>query len=314
MKRAKAFIGAIVANYGKDNTAQLAGSLAFFTALAMAPLLIIMTAIAGFIFGTEAAQQELVGRAREVAGPEAAEIVKTALENAAEPGAGIIALLIGVAGLLFGASNIFVQLQLALNRIWGVAANPDQALRATIGRRLSALLYVVGAGLVLIALLLVGALMSTLRTALADSLPGAGALWTVIDAGVSLALYTVIFAMIFKILPRAEIAWHDVWLGALVTAVLFTVGKFLLSWYLGGGTMASVYGAAGSLLVVLIWIYYTSQILFFGAQFTQVYARVRGRGIKPQGDAVLLHEAEQRQRADIDKQVGIARGGTGNAA
>jgi membrane protein len=308
VKRTRAFIQAILACWGKDNATQLAAAVAFFAALSLAPLVIIAVAIAGFVFGEETARAELVAQAQEVIGSAGAEVIGTVLEQGADPGQGMLALVIGIGGLFFTASNIFVQLQTAFNRIWDVAPSPKSGVRSAIIKRVSALLKVIGAGLLFVTILLLGAAASMLRTLFSEQFPGTPLVWSSVDFVLSVALFTLIFALIFKVIPQVAIRWHDVWLGALVTSLLFTIGKTLLALYLGGNALENMYGAAGSLLVLLIWIFYTTQVVFVGAQFTQVYARVRGHDIRPADGAVPLAEAQRVQHEKIDEQIALARG------
>jgi membrane protein len=303
------FFKAILTKWQKDNVTQLAASLAFFAVLALAPLVIVVTAVVGFIYGDAAAQAELVNRAEDLVGPEAADVIGSIVENAAEPGAGgILATVFGLAVALFAASNIFVQLQNALNQIWDVASDPRAGLMRTVKDRLFAFALVLGIGLLLLASLVLSTVLSTLQATAADVLPGGGLVWRLVEFGASLLLFTLIFAVIFKIIPSAKVHWHDVWLGAAVTAVLFTIGRILMGIYLGSGAIASAYGAAASMMVLLIWIFYSTQILFFGAEFTQVYSKARGESIPPEDYAVTLPQAERYKRNEIKKQIAKVRG------
>lgn len=293
MKRWVSLFKAVFAKWGSDNATQLAAALAFFTILSLAPLLLITVAILGLFFGQGEAQQQIVTQAQELMGNAGAEVVASILENAANPGSGILALIIGFGVLLFAASNIFLQLQMALNRIWDVANDPKRGFMGMIKDRLHAFLLVLGVGLLFLASFVARAALSTVQSAFEGVLPGSDFLWAAIDFVVTVGIFTVIFAVIFKVVPSAEVKWHDVWVGAAVTAVLFAIGRALLGWYLGRGTIQSSYGAAGSFIALLIWIFYSTQIMFFGAEFTQVYSRVRGKSISP--DDTAIPEAEERK-------------------
>ncbi|MDQ3459900.1 MAG: YihY/virulence factor BrkB family protein [Deinococcota bacterium] len=302
MKKALEFLKAIITKWGKDNATRLAASLAFFTVLSLAPLVIVLMAVVGLFFGEGQAQQQLVNQASEVLGPGGAEMIGTIAENAADQGAGL-AFAFGLIVALIGASNVFVQLQNSLNEIWDVAADPRAGVMHTVKNRLFAFAIVLAIGL----LILASVVLSTVLTGLQATLPG-GWVWRVVEIAVSLALFMGIFALIFKVIPEAKIHWRDVWLGAFVTAVLFTIGRIAMGIYLGGGGVTSVYGAAGSLVALLIWVFYSAQILFFGAEFTQVYSKVRGENILPDKDAVNIPAEQRYKRNLIKEQIAAARG------
>jgi membrane protein len=303
-KRVKAFIQALILKFSEDRVTQKAASLAFFTALSLAPLLIIVTYVAGFIFGEATARAGLVSQARATVGHEGAEIIQMVLENAADPGGGgVIALVLGIGGLLFGASNIFVQLRQTLDSIWGITTDPDRGMKAMIATRLFALLNVLGAGVLLMLLLILAIGLSGLQALLPVILTDNPVVVWIINILVSLAFYTLLFAFVFKVIPRAEVPWKDVWLGAIATAVLFTIGTNLMRIYLSESAGASVYGAAGSLLVLLLWIFYSSQILLMGAEITQLTSRVRGAGIQPADGTIPLVEAREHAEQKIEENV-----------
>lgn len=302
MKKALEFLKAIFTKWGKDNATRLAASLSFFTVLSLAPLVIVLMALIGLVYGEGQAQQQLVSQAREVLGEGGAEMIGTIAENAADQGAGL-AFAFGLVIALIGASNVFVQLQNSLNEIWDVAADPRAGFMHTIKNRLFAFAIVLGVGL----LLLASVVLSTVLTGLQDSLPG-GWVWRIVEVAVSLAVFTGVFAVIFRVIPEARIHWHDVWLGAFITAVLFTIGRILMGIYLGGGGATSVYGAAGSLVALLIWVFYSAQILFFGAEFTQVYSKVRGENILPEENAVNIPAEQRYKRNLIKQQIAAVRG------
>ncbi|HEY9878603.1 MAG TPA: YihY/virulence factor BrkB family protein [Leptolyngbyaceae cyanobacterium] len=270
----------------QDKASRLAAALAYYTVFSLAPLLILVIAIAGSIFGTESARDQLTGQIQGLVGPSGAEVVTSALENASQPGAnqGAIASTVSIALLIFGASGVFVQLQDSLNTIWNVEPKPGQGIGYFIQKRLLSFSMILVIGF----LLLVSLVVSTALAALSGFLDHwlAGLSW-LINFAISISLVTLLFAAIFKYLPDAKIRWKDVIVGALITALLFNLGKYLLGLYLGNSSFASTYGAAGSLVVLLAWIYYSAQILFFGAEFTQVYARRFGSRIVPDKHAVV---------------------------
>lgn len=302
MKKALEFLKAIITKWGKDNATRLAASLAFFAVLSLAPLVIVLMAVIGLFYGEGTAQAQLVSQAREILGPGGAEMIGTIAENAADQGAGL-AFIFGLVFALVGASNVFVQLQNSLNEIWDVAADPRAGFMHTLKNRLFAFAIVLGIGL----LILASVVLSTVLTGLQDALPG-GWIWRVVEIGVSLGIFTLLFAVIFRVIPEARIHWHDVWLGAFVTAVLFTIGRILMGIYLGGGGVTSVYGAAGALVALLIWVFYSAQILFFGAEFTQVYSKVRGENILPERGAVNIPAEQRYKRNEIKKHIAAVRG------
>lgn len=282
--------------WNDDKASRLAAALAYYTMLSLAPLLVIMVSVAGFVFGEQAARGAISDQISGMVGPSAADLIENAIAQAGNTGAGIIATIIGIITLFMGASGVFAQLQDALNTIWEVQPKPGLGVRATIEKRVTSLTMVLGIGFLLLVSLVISTALSALGNYMSGLLPGADLLWQVINFIVSFGVITLLFAMIYKFLPDVEIAWRDVWIGAAVTALLFTIGKFLLSWYIGSSSIGSVYGAAGSLAILLVWIYYSGLILFFGAEFTQVYAREYGSRIVPDEDAVPLTEAARARQ------------------
>jgi membrane protein len=277
--------------WSEDKASRLAASLAYYTAFSIAPLVILTIAIAGFFFGEEAVSGQLNAQLTGTLGQQGADAV-TGMVAAAnqQEAAGIVATIIGIATLLFGASGVFVGLQDALNTIWGVAPRPDLGIWTTIRQRFLSFGMILVIGFVLLVSLVVSAALGAVTGAVdqAISSPLLGYVWSAVNFVVSFGVITLLFALIYKVLPDATVAWGDVWIGAGVTALLFTIGKALLSLYLGNAAVASSYGAAGSLIVLLLWVYYSAQILFFGAEFTQVYAKRFGSQIKPTENAVPL--------------------------
>jgi membrane protein len=202
----------------------------------------------------------------------------------------ILATLLGGLALAFGATGVFIQLQDALNTIWKVAPNPDKGLVHTVRSRILSLAMIVVIGFLLLISLVISAALQALHTYFSTLLPGLDLLWQLVNVVVSIIVISFLFAAVFKILPDAKIKWSDVWVGALATALLFSIGKYLIGLYLGQSSAASLYGAAGSLVLILLWVYYSSLIVFFGAEFTQIYARRSGSNIQPDTDAVVLDE------------------------
>lgn len=287
-------------DWQEDKAARLAAALAYYTAFSIAPLLLIAIAIAGAVFGEEAARGQIVAQLQGLLGPEAAQAVETGIENAGQTGAGLISTVIGVGALIWSATNLFAQLQDALNTIWEVRPNPEAGIMAQARQRLLSMTMVLGIGFLLLVSLVLSAALSAIGVFFGGLLPGAETLWRLVDFIVSYLVITLLFAAIFKVLPDAIIQWRDVWIGAAATALLFVIGKLLIGLYLGNAAVGSTYGAAGSLLVVLVWVYFSAQILFFGAEFTQVYARRHGSRIVPDANAVPLTE-EARAQAGIPR-------------
>ena len=270
----------------EDGALDLGAALAYYTIFSLAPLLLIVIAVAGLVWGREAVQGQLVGQLQGVVGPQGSQAIQTMIANAGQHGSGVIATIIGVATILFGATGVFVQLQSAMDRVWNVEPRPGGGVWSFVRTRLLSFGMVLGIGFLLLVSLVVATAVSAIGTWVTGMVPGAKVLIEVLTFLVSFGIVTLLFAMIFKILPDVKIAWRDVWIGAVVTALLFTVGKFLIGLYLARSSVASTYGAAGSLVVLLLWIYYSSQILFLGAEFTEVYATRYGSRIEPSKHAV----------------------------
>lgn len=277
--------------WAEDKVSLLAAGLAYYTLFSLAPLLLIVIGAFGFFVGEAALQSSLLQEIRAQAGPQVADAVRSILENASAREGGLIPTLVGIVTLVIGATTVLAQLQNALNVIWEV--KPDPAGSA-IGRLLFVRVLSLGMLLVIGFLLLVSLLLSAALSTVWDNLPGVAALWPVVDFALSLAMITVLFALIFKYIPDARIAWRDVWVGAAFSAALFSIGKFGLSLYVSQAGIASSYGAAGSVVVLLLWVYYSAQVLLLGGEFTQVYARRRGQRLEPAEHAVRTGDAYER--------------------
>jgi membrane protein len=261
-----------------DNVPRLGASLAYYTLFALSPILLVATAIAGLVFGAEAVRGEIVGQIQGLVGRQGAEAVQSMLENAAKPSASIPATVIGLVTLFLGATGAFLELQTALNAIWRVKPRPGASVRDFLVQRLISFGLVVGVGFLLLVSLLVSAALAALNRYLGQLLPALTAIWEAGNVLVSLFVITLLFAMVYKILPDVRLGWRDVWTGALVTAGLFSVGKQVIGLYLGTSSVASSYGAAGSVVVLLIWVYYSAQVVLLGAEFTRFYVeRFRGQ-------------------------------------
>jgi membrane protein len=265
-----------VQEWQKDNCLRLGAALSFYTLLSLAPLLVVTIALVALVFGERMAHGEVMGRVEALLGADTARTVREMVERASEPRSGVLATLIGLAMSALGASGLFGQLQQALNDIWDVRVETRGGLRGMLRKRASSFSMLLLIGFLLMVSLGAGAALTALSERIADLFPGAAAASRGADVLISLLVTSGLFALLFKVLPDLAIHWSDVAVGAVFTAVLFSVGRLGIAYYLGRSTGTSVYGAAGSLVALLMWVYYSSQLLFFGAEFTQVYARRYG--------------------------------------
>jgi len=290
-----------------DKAPRLGAALAYYTVFSLAPLLIVAIAIAGFVFGEQAARGEIITQLQELVGEPTASAIAELLKNTQQTGASSWAAVIGFAILFFGATGLFVQLQDALNTIWKVAPKPGRPVLSMARDRLVSFVLVLGTAFLMLLLLVVSAALAALSKFLGpDALPGGTHFWQVLNAVISFGSCTLLFGMLYKILPDARIAWRDVWVGAAVTALLFTAGKYLLGLYLGWSSTPSTFGVAASLVVILLWVYYSAQILLFGAEFTRVYANRYGSRVEPTENAIAL-SPEQLAREGIPRPVDLAK-------
>ncbi|MDQ6759887.1 MAG: YihY/virulence factor BrkB family protein [Acidobacteriota bacterium] len=254
---------------------RMGASLAYYTVLSLAPLLLVVIAVASFAFGHEAAQGALVGQVQNLVGSEGAQAIQSIIQHAAEKKTtGTFASIAGFLLLLFGASSVAIELRSAMNKIW--AAKEEEGVSGFIKQRSYAIAIVLGAGFLLLVSLVVSAGLAGIGKFVGGVLPFPAWVAEVANVLISIIVITGIFAVLFKFLPSASIRWHDVWVGAIFTAVLFTLGKTLIGIYLGKASIGSSYGAAGSLILILVWIYYSAQIFFMGAEFTRIYAGEHG--------------------------------------
>jgi membrane protein len=284
------------AEWTEDKVSRLAAALAYFTIFSIAPLLIITISVAAIFFGEEAAQGQIVGQIQGLMGQEGAAAIESMIANANQMEGGVIASLIGIVMLLIGASGVFGQLQDALNTIWEVAPKPGQGITNFVRSRFLSFGMVLVIAFLLLVSLVLSAVIVGISSYVTGVIPGLGVVAEGINFIVSFGVITLLFALIYRVLPDVEIAWGDVWIGAAFTAFLFTIGRTLIGLYLGNAAVGSAYGAAGSLVVVLIWIFYSAQILLFGAEFTQVYARRYGSHIRPASFAVPLSDEDRVQQ------------------
>lgn len=298
------FAKTVVMQWLEDQPFQLASSLSYYTLFSLAPLLIIAIAVAGLVFGREAAQNQVVETLRGMIGQDSARAIQDMIQNASnQPKTGVVSAVVGIVALLFGAGGVVGQLQTSLDTIWGVAPKTGQGLWGFIRTRFLTFAMVLAIGFLLLVSLAITALVAGLSQVMGSLLGGAKIIAHILEFVVSFGLTTVLFAMIYKFLPDVKIQWKDVWVGAALTAILFTIGKFLIGLYLGTSGVTSTFGAAGSLITVLLWVYYSSLIFFLGAEFTQVYATHYGSGVVPAKNAQSIASAtEQRQTPPPEKR------------
>ena len=253
----------------------MGAALAYYAIFSIGPLLLVVIAIVGLVLGPQAAQGQIMGAISGQVGSSSASVIQDAIKNAGKPAAGIIAGIIGLVTLLLAASGIFGQLQDALNTIWKVEPKKTGILQ-TIADKFLLFLMILGCAVLLLASFVASSSLAVVGRFVGSNIPGGPILWQGVNLLVSMGVTTLLFALIYKVLPATKIEWKDVWVGAALTAVLFIIGQLLLSFYLGFTNVGSPYGVAGSLVVLLVWIYYSAQIFFFGAEFTYAYAKNQG--------------------------------------
>ena len=291
-----AILSATVGDWYEDRAPRLGAALAYYTVFALAPTIVLVIAVAALVLGHEAAQGEILRQIEGLVGEQGAKAVESMIKTARDPGASSKAIGLGLVTLIFGLWGVFGELQDALNTIWGVTPKAGRGVLDMIRQRFWSFALVVGTGFLLLVSLAISTWISILTKYFWYLLPLPGPALEAVNVVVSFGVITVLFALTFKLLPDVDIAWRDVWLGAAVTALLFTVGKLVIGLYLGKSGVATAFGAAGSLVVILVWVYYSAQILYFGAEFTKVWTRRRGSGFTPAETAVpVTAEARAEQ-------------------
>lgn len=295
-KEIKPLIRQTFADWSEDKASRLAAALAYYTIFSIPPLLIIVIAIAAQVFERSLVQQQIVSQITGLVGQTGAEAIEAILENASEPEDSLLAATVSIITLLLGASGVFGQLHDALNTIWEVQPKPGRGLLGTLKDRFFSFTMVLGVGFLLLVSLIVSTLLQAFNELVSAALPSFLFVAQILNFLVSFSVITVLFALIYKVVPDVKVAWRDVAVGSLVTAFLFTVGKWAIGLYLGNSAPGSTYGAAGSLIVLLLWVYYSAQILFLGAEFTQVYANKYGSRIVADETAVSLTPAARAQQ------------------
>jgi membrane protein len=288
--------------FNADNGIKLSAALAYYTIFSIPPLLIIIITVCGFVFGKEAIQGHVYSQIAGLVGSDAALQIQDAIKNTAISKDSKVASIIGVIVLIIGATGVFSEIQDSINIIWGIKPKPKRGLIKMLINRLLSFSMVIGIGFILLVSLLVNALVELLNTRLQHFFPQMTVyLFYIINIIIIFAVISLLFATIFKILPDGKIKWRDVMTGSFFTAFLFMIGKLAIGYYLGKSNIAGVYGAAGSVIIILVWVYYSSIILYFGAEFTQVYANLYGHSILLNDYAVFVEKVE------VEKEVYLKR-------
>lgn len=276
-----------VVKWYADNPGQRGAALAFYALFAIAPLLIIAVAISGSVFGIHATENQIVDALRDIVGQEVAAALQGTIRSASRSQAGGLSAIIGIVTLLLGAVGVLGELQNTLNAIWHAQPEPGRRLLSWVRGQLITLLMVLGVGFFLLLSLIISMGTATLTQSITARAPRTAAFWQWTDIFISFVMVMLMFAVTYKIVPTVRIAWRDAWVGAIVTSALFTLGKWLVGWYLIYSSIGSAYGAAGSIIVILLWIYYCAQVCLFGAEFTWVHAHHYGLGISPKKGAMV---------------------------
>lgn len=285
-----------------DKGFKMSAALSYYAAFSLGPLLIIVISIAGFIFGEEAARGELAGQMEGLMGHEGAELMQTVINGAANTSTGIISTILSIVFLVLGSVAVFLELQESLNIIWGVEQKPGRALKNLIKNRINSFSMVIATGFLLAVSLLINSLISLMYNFLGKMFDSYLPLLDILNIVSSFVVVTILFAMIFKYLPDIIISWKYVWLGAVITSTLFSIGKYLIGLYLGNSSYSSTYGAAASFVILFIWIYYSGIILFFGAEFTQVLRRKYGKfELKADSDGILIPKVSELIKSSYKK-------------
>jgi len=289
-------------NFFQDDSFSDASSIAFYTIFSLPAILIISLSVGATVYERDVVQEELINQVGRMIGKESASDIEQILVNAALDSRGTFAKIVGIATLIFSATTVFISLQTSLNKIWGIKPKPERGIVKYIIDRLLSLAMVISIGFLLLVSLVMDTALMVIQNSLSEVLAGRTLyLVTAMNIAVSLALITLVFAILFKVLPDARIKWKDVWIGSLVTTVLFAAGKYLIGFYLGNSSVNSAYGAAGSLVIILIWVYYSTVIFLFGAELTSVYAEKLGRDIQPYHNAVKVQLVEVEKEPDTGK-------------
>jgi membrane protein len=270
------------AGWWNDNLSRLGASLAYYTLFAIAPVLVVAIGVAGLAFGPDAVRGQIVHQVDDLIGLEGGRAVQALLQGASNRSAGVLATVIGSITFLLTATGAFLELQYALNTIWRVAPKASAGIREFLMQRLISFGLVVAIGFLLMVSLAVSAALAAFSGWLNASAPGMAVLWMAVNLLISIGVTTLLFALLYKVLPDVELGWSDVWIGALITSVLFAIGKTIIGLYIGRSSTASSYGAAGSVMILLLWVYYSSQVVLLGAEMTRAFTAARKGAPRPE--------------------------------
>ena len=296
MKNNVGLLKQTVEEFSKDNVMKLSASLSYFTIFSIAPMLFLIISFAGAFYGQEAVQGRLFGQLQQLVGSSAAEQIQHMIASTALKDDTTFGTITGIVVLLFGATGVFTEMQDSINFIWSIRAKPKKGWLKLIINRLISFSLVVSLGFLMIVSLVINAVMDALSDQLMRVFSdGTFYLMYVLNITIIFVIISFFFMVIYKVLPDAQISWKDSWRGAMFTAVLFLAGKFLIGYFIGNSKTSAAYGAAASLVILLLWVYYTSVILYFGAEFTKVYALRRGCGIQPHSNAVYILKEEKKE-------------------
>ena len=295
--------------WSEDKASRLAAALAYYTVFSIPPLLVVAIGIAALFTDRATVENQLVGQAGSLMGSQGAEAIETILDSAESPGRSeLLPTIVGVVLLFFGASGVFTQLQDAMNTIWNVEADPDRGIWGAIKDRFFSFTMVLVIGFILLVSLMLSTLLTTFGDFAGHLVSDADVLLGIVNFIFSLVVITILFGLMFKTIPDVDITWRDVGIGALLTAILFKIGEYALGIYFDRSDPTSAFGAAGSVILLLLWVYYSVQILFLGAEFTQVYATEYGSGIRPEkGAVVLTEEAKAKQGMPSKEKVELEK-------
>ncbi len=297
-KAAWSFLMKVFSEWSADSAFIWSAALAYYTLFSLAPMLLIAIAIAGLAFGHEAAQGQIMSQMQNLVSTDGAKAIQEILQSANKPKAGIISTVLGSVVLLWGASAVFSTLQQALHTMFNIRVKANAGIWGFVRSRFLSIGMVIGIGFIMLASLVVSAGLSSLWDYLGALTSFPKAIFPIMDVILSVGVITLLIALIFKFLPEAIIRWRDVWIGSVITAVLFTIGKWAIGIYLGKSDMASAYGSLGSVVVLIVWVNYSALILFLGAEFTQVYANLHGPGVLPN---------QRSEKSDPDRSVSAVR-------
>ncbi|HWA05947.1 MAG TPA: YihY/virulence factor BrkB family protein [Ignavibacteria bacterium] len=295
-----------------DKGFKMAAALSYYSAFSLGPLLIIVIAIAGFFFGEDAAKGQIFSELKNLVGPDGAIMIETILKGAASKSAGIFAAVVSIILLVLGSIGVFLELQESLNIIWGVELKPGRGLWLFIRNRLISFSMVVAMGFLLMVSLIISSAISLVNSYMSEQFPSLLPLAFIFNNLSSLIVLTVMFSLIYKVLPDVVISWKYVWFGSVLTSILFTLGKYLISLYLGSSSFSSTYGAAASLVIIFVWIYYSGLILYFGAELTQVVRkRYNSQKLTPSKDGIIMPKVTDLINKAVNKSSGKRKINTG---